>query len=281
MNVNVGIDIGSTTVKIVVVRDGEIIHKHYERLFSKVREMACELSRAARGLIGEDTPLRCSITGSAGLGVAKAADIDFVQEVFATRKAVGVHVPQADVVIELGGEDAKILFLTNGTEVRMNGSCAGGTGAFIDQMATLLKNVVNTGTGGRARVDGHVIAGKTGTSNDENDAWFVGFSPSLVTGVYVGFDQLQSLGKQEQGGRTAAPIFRYYRSQIEDLYNDQPQDFTMPPGITMQDGLAFQGVPGPGLSAIDNASEDPATGSSTPETPDTSGGGEDLMRQMF
>ena len=149
------------------------------------------------------------------------------------------------------------------------------------QMAILLKNVVNSGTGSRARVDGHVIAGKTGTSNDENDAWFVGFSPSLVTGVYVGFDQLQSLGKQEQGGRTAAPIFRYYRSQIEDLYNDQPQDFTMPPGITMQDGLAFQGVPGPGLSAIDNASEDPATGSSTPETPDTSGGGEDLMRQMF
>lgn len=138
MNVNVGIDIGSTTVKIVVVRDGEIIHKHYERHFSKVREKAVELVRAARGLIGEDTPLRCSITGSAGLGVAKAADIDFVQEVFATRKAVGVHVPQADVVIELGGEDAKIVFLTGQLEERMNGSCAGGTGAFIDQMATLL-----------------------------------------------------------------------------------------------------------------------------------------------
>ena len=82
--------------------------------------------------------------------------------------------------------------------------------------------MVNSGTGSRARVEGHVIAGKTGTSNDENDAWFVGFSPSLVTGVYVGFDQLQSLGKQEQGGRTAAPIFRYYRSQIEDLYKDRP-----------------------------------------------------------
>ena len=138
MNVNVGIDIGSTTVKIVVVRDGEIIHKHYERHFSKVREKAVELVRAARDLIGEDTPLRCSITGSAGLGVAKAADIDFVQEVFATRKAVGVHVPQADVVIELGGEDAKIVFLTGQLEERMNGSCAGGTGAFIDQMAVLL-----------------------------------------------------------------------------------------------------------------------------------------------
>ena len=107
MNVNVGIDIGSTTVKIVVVRDGEIIHKHYERHFSKVREKAVELVRNARALIGEDTTLRCAITGSAGLGVAKAAGIDFVQEVFATRKAVGVHVPQADVVIELGGEDAK------------------------------------------------------------------------------------------------------------------------------------------------------------------------------
>ena len=94
--------------------------------------------RAARELIGTDTPLRCSITGSAGLGVAKAADIDFVQEVFATRKAVGVHVPQADVVIELGGEDAKIVFLTGQLEERMNGSCAGGTGAFIDQMAVLL-----------------------------------------------------------------------------------------------------------------------------------------------
>ena len=138
MYVNVGIDIGSTTVKIVVVRDGEIIHKHYERHFSKVREKAVELVRAARELIGEDTPLHCSITGSAGLGVAKAADIDFVQEVFATRKAVGAHVPAADVVIELGGEDAKIVFLTGQLEERMNGSCAGGTGAFIDQMAVLL-----------------------------------------------------------------------------------------------------------------------------------------------
>ena len=109
MNVNVGIDIGSTTVKIVVVRDGEIIHKHYERHFSKVREKAVELVTNARRMIGEDAVIHCAITGSAGLGVAKASGIDFVQEVFATRKAVGVHVPQADVVIELGGEDAKIV----------------------------------------------------------------------------------------------------------------------------------------------------------------------------
>lgn len=138
MNVNLGIDIGSTTVKIVAVRDGEIIHKRYERHFSKVREKAVEMVREAQEVIGGDAVIRCAITGSAGLGVAKAANIDFVQEVFATRKAVGVHVPQADVVIELGGEDAKIVFLSGQLEERMNGSCAGGTGAFIDQMAVLL-----------------------------------------------------------------------------------------------------------------------------------------------
>lgn len=138
MNVLLGIDIGSTTVKIVVVRDGEIIHKRYERHFSKVREKAVELVREARGIIGKDSQVKCAITGSAGLGMAKAAKVDFVQEVYATRKAVGVHVPKADVVIELGGEDAKIVFLSGQLEERMNGSCAGGTGAFIDQMAVLL-----------------------------------------------------------------------------------------------------------------------------------------------
>lgn len=95
MNVNVGIDIGSTTVKIVVVRDGEIIHKHYERHFSKVREKAVELVRAARELIGTDTPLRCSITGSAGLGVAKAADMFCTGGCSPPQGGEAVHVPQA------------------------------------------------------------------------------------------------------------------------------------------------------------------------------------------
>lgn len=135
--VSLGIDIGSTTVKLVAVRAGEIIYKRYERHFSKVREKACEMLRDAAGVIGKDT-LKAVITGSAGLGVAKASGVDFVQEVYATRKAVGTHVPKADVVIELGGEDAKIVFLTGQLEERMNGSCAGGTGAFIDQMAVLL-----------------------------------------------------------------------------------------------------------------------------------------------
>ncbi|MBS7224829.1 MAG: 2-hydroxyacyl-CoA dehydratase [Clostridiaceae bacterium] len=135
--VSLGIDIGSTTVKLVAVRAGEIIYKRYERHFSKVREKACEMLRDARETISGET-LKAAITGSAGLGVAKASNIDFIQEVYATRKAVGTHVPKADVVIELGGEDAKIVFLTGQLEERMNGSCAGGTGAFIDQMAVLL-----------------------------------------------------------------------------------------------------------------------------------------------
>lgn len=137
MSTCLGIDIGSTTVKLVAVRDGKIVYKRYERHFSKVREKACEMLEDARVEIGADT-LRVAITGSAGMGVSKASNIDFVQEVFATRKAVGIFVPAADVVIELGGEDAKIIFLTGQLEERMNGSCAGGTGAFIDQMAVLL-----------------------------------------------------------------------------------------------------------------------------------------------
>lgn len=138
MNIFLGIDIGSTTVKAVAVCDGAIIYKRYERHFSRVREKAVELIQDIRAQVGGDATVYCAITGSAGLGAAKAAGIAFVQEVYATRKAVGVHVPQADVVVELGGEDAKIIFLTGQLEERMNGSCAGGTGAFIDQMAVLL-----------------------------------------------------------------------------------------------------------------------------------------------
>lgn len=136
-DIYLGIDIGSTTVKLVAVQDGAIIYKKYERHFSKVREKACEMLEMAKDILG-DCRLHTAITGSAGLGVANASGVDFVQEVFAARKAVGVHVPSADVVIELGGEDAKIIFLKGQLEERMNGSCAGGTGAFIDQMAVLL-----------------------------------------------------------------------------------------------------------------------------------------------
>ncbi len=135
---SLGIDVGSTTVKTVILDEaGNIIRSRYQRHFSKVRETVEEqLSEIAEEYSG--CRFRLSITGSAGLGLANASGLPFVQEVFGAFIAVKNSYPDADVVIELGGEDAKIIFLTGGVEQRMNGSCAGGTGAFIDQMATLL-----------------------------------------------------------------------------------------------------------------------------------------------
>lgn len=137
-NYSLGVDVGSTTVKTVILDDDKkIIYSKYERHFSKVREVVAE----QLNIIAEQYPdekFHLSITGSAGLGLANAAELPFVQEVFGAFIAVKESYPDADAVVELGGEDAKIIFLTGGTEQRMNGSCAGGTGAFIDQMATLL-----------------------------------------------------------------------------------------------------------------------------------------------
>ena len=133
-----GIDVGSTTVKTVILDESKsIIYSKYQRHFSKVKETVTEQLEAIRELYPDDT-FKLSITGSAGLGLANASELPFVQEVFGAFIAVKESYPDADVVIELGGEDAKIIFLTGGVEQRMNGSCAGGTGAFIDQMATLL-----------------------------------------------------------------------------------------------------------------------------------------------
>ena len=132
-----GIDIGSTTAKIVLRNGDKILLERYERHFSQVREKTAELLRLAKEIAG-DKAVKAAISGSAGLGLAEAAHMPFVQEVYATAEAVKKLAPDTGMVIELGGEDAKILFLTGGTEVRMNGSCAGGTGAFIDQMAVLL-----------------------------------------------------------------------------------------------------------------------------------------------
>lgn len=136
----IGLDIGSTTIKIVVLNDnGEIIYSDYERHFSQIKEKTANLLRTVNGKFGMDKEAELCISGSAGMGIAQACGIPFVQEVYATKVAVNKLLPQSDVVIELGGEDAKILFLSGADlEVRMNGSCAGGTGAFIDQMATLL-----------------------------------------------------------------------------------------------------------------------------------------------
>ena len=135
----IGIDCGSTTVKCVVLdsESGEILYKKYKRHHSKVKEEVVSQLAEIKDIVRNGT-VRAAISGSAGLGLAESAGLPFVQEVFATKAACDELLPGLDAVLELGGEDAKILFLTGGSEERMNGSCAGGTGAFIDQMASLL-----------------------------------------------------------------------------------------------------------------------------------------------
>ncbi len=133
----IGIDIGSTTAKLVVFCDGKLVYSCYERHFSQVRPKTLELLQRVRDMVG-DRPVKAAISGSAGFGMASSAGIPFVQEVFATGETVKALEPDTSVVIELGGEDAKVIFFKGGMDERMNGTCAGGTGAFIDQMATLL-----------------------------------------------------------------------------------------------------------------------------------------------
>lgn len=138
----IGIDVGSTTVKVVLIdAEQNILYKTYQRHFSEVRQTVircmAEMGRICQ--LPDNQMVSLTITGSGGLSIADIIGCRFEQEVIACTKAVEILIPQTDVSIELGGEDAKITFFTNGTEQRMNGSCAGGTGAFIDQMATLLR----------------------------------------------------------------------------------------------------------------------------------------------
>ena len=136
-----GIDVGSTTVKVVAIDEQfNIIFKSYVRHYARVRETVLSELEKVRARFPGDYSV--SITGSAGLGISQRSGINFVQEVQAAFIAIRKYYPDADAAIELGGEDAKIIFITGGTEQRMNGSCAGGTGAFIDQMATLLNVTV-------------------------------------------------------------------------------------------------------------------------------------------
>ena len=136
----VGLDIGSTTIKCAVLDDfNNLVFSDYERHYSHILEKSEELLRRVYEKYIPGKVAKLAISGSAGIGMADSVGVPFVQEVFATRVAANQLAPGTDCIIELGGEDAKILFLTGAMEVRMNGSCAGGTGAFIDQMATLLK----------------------------------------------------------------------------------------------------------------------------------------------
>lgn len=140
---SVGIDIGSTTAKVILLdAENNVKYERYERHYSQVKEKILELLKEMAPLV-EGKSFTVSISGSAGLGFAQTLEIPFVQEVYATGEIVKLVAPDTSAVIELGGEDAKIIFLKGGMEERMNGSCAGGTGAFIDQMATLLNVTVD------------------------------------------------------------------------------------------------------------------------------------------
>ncbi len=134
-----GIDIGSTTVKLVVLDEQDyMLYGDYRRHHAHTQQTLADLLREARAALGE-CALRCAITGSGSINLGRALDIPFVQEVVAVATALEKRYPQTDVAIELGGEDAKIIYFTGGLEERMNGVCAGGTGSFIDQMAALLQ----------------------------------------------------------------------------------------------------------------------------------------------
>ena len=134
-----GIDIGSTTVKVAVIDEQHnILFSDYQRHFAKIQETLSSLLKKAKDQIGEMT-FAPTVTGSGGLSISSYLDIPFCQEVVCVSSALQDYAPQTDVAIELGGEDAKIIYFTNGIDQRMNGVCAGGTGSFIDQMASLLQ----------------------------------------------------------------------------------------------------------------------------------------------
>lgn len=134
-----GIDIGSTTVKIAIIDEAnQLLFSDYERHFANIQATLATLLLRAHEKLGNIT-VAARITGSGGLTIAKHLNIGFVQEVVAVATSLQDFAPHTDVAIELGGEDAKIIYFTNGIEQRMNGICAGGTGSFIDQMASLLK----------------------------------------------------------------------------------------------------------------------------------------------
>ena len=134
-----GIDIGSTTVKVSIIEDGgKLLFADYKRHFANIQETLADLLREGEEKLGALT-VEPVITGSGGLTLSKHLGIPFVQEVVAVATSLKDYAPQTDVAIELGGEDAKIIYFTGGIDQRMNGICAGGTGSFIDQMASLLQ----------------------------------------------------------------------------------------------------------------------------------------------
>lgn len=137
--IHLGLDVGSTTVKIVLMdKNDRLIYGKYERHFSDIKKAIVKLLQEAYEEY-KNNDITINVTGSGGMAISKWLGIPFVQEVIASTNTVERFIPKTDVAIELGGEDAKITYFSKGIEQRMNGTCAGGTGAFIDQMASLLQ----------------------------------------------------------------------------------------------------------------------------------------------
>lgn len=136
---HVGIDIGSTTVKVIVLdKNQTVLFSDYQRHYADILKTITQILEQAEKVM-KSHDITVMITGSGGMALAKHIDVPFIQEVVAATKVTKLYYPEVDVAIELGGEDAKITYFKDGIEQRMNGTCAGGTGAFIDQMASLLQ----------------------------------------------------------------------------------------------------------------------------------------------
>jgi len=136
---HIGLDVGSTTVKIAIIDDlDNLVFTHYQRHFSDIRHTVSNLLHKLY-IQFRNRKVTMNVTGSGGISTSEQLGIPFVQEVIACSQAVERFIPTTDVAIELGGEDAKITYFGDSPELRMNGTCAGGTGAFIDQMSILLK----------------------------------------------------------------------------------------------------------------------------------------------
>ena len=181
-----GIDIGSTTVKIAILdEENQLLFADYERHFANIQETLAHLLGEAHEKLGELT-LQPVITGSGGLALANHLGIPFTQEVIAVSTSLKALAPQTDVAIELGGEDAKIIYFEGGNvEQRMNGICAGGTGSFIDQMASLLQTDATGRSQHAAVYSQKPISSRSSTTVQQKRIFPLPFSRQLSTRPFL------------------------------------------------------------------------------------------------
>ena len=242
----VGLDIGSTTIKCVVLNDaGQIVYSTYERHFSHILEKGRALLEKVAAEYLPDGRAYLAISGSAGMGLADSCKVPFVQEVFATRVAANRLAPGTDCIIELGGEDAKILFLTNGTEVRMNGSCAGGSGRVHRQHGFMIMETECPDCGGRGR--------KVKDACPEcKGAGTVPYAKELKIKVPAGIDdgtriRLAGEGMPGVGGGTNGDLYIFVTVREHKLYSRQGADLFVQIPVSMACAALGGSVEIPGI----------------------------------